>query len=179
MPEELLLLCLAALGGMMAVAWGSRRIRTRDGDSIIDARTQLQVRLDALRARAILLRRHETVTPALLVRIDEVIAQQVTVGAATKKAGTADDLRALESRLADAFTTLEQVGREMGVDAPAALPFAGLCHFDPQHGAAATRMPPGDEVCPRCAAALAEGKALRQRQVSEEGRPVPFTALSG
>ncbi len=178
MSEDLLLLCLAALGGIFAVAWGSRRIGVPDGDAMVDARTQLQVRLDALRARAILLRRHPEVTDTGLARIDGVIEKQLTIQGDTEKAGTAEDIRALESQLAGAFLTLEQVGRQMGVDAPADLPFAGLCHFDPQHGAAESSTSAGNAVCTRCAAALADGEDLRQRQVADGGRPVPFTAIA-
>lgn len=178
MHEDLFLLCLAALGGIMAVAWGSRRLGARDGDAMIDARTQLQVRLDALRARAIVLRRHDGLSPDLQASLDQVIEHHVLIDGVVKKAGTATEVRALEPRLHDAFVTLEQVGRELGVDVPADRPFVGLCSFDPEHGGATMRTASGDEVCPRCRIAVEGGKTPRQRQVSEGGQPLPFTALS-
>ncbi len=178
MREDVLLLCLAAFGGIVAVAWGNRRISAPDGDAMIDARTQLQVRLDALRARAIMLRRHEGLTPALLSTIDQVIEHHVLVDGVTASAGSAEELRTLDARLEGAFLTLEQVGRAIGVDAPADDPFAGLCSMDPEHGPATATGPDGEGLCASCRRKRVSGEPLEPRRVSRRGRPVPFTAVN-
>ncbi len=162
----------------MAVAWGNRRLGSPDGDAMIDARTQLQVRLDALRARAILLRRHPGITPDLLATIDQVIEHQVLINGDTAAAGSAAVIHRLDLRVDEAFVTLQQVGDAIGVDAPADDPFAGLCSIDPEHGAATVTAPDGDMICAGCLVAIDSGEVPERRQVSRMGHPVPFDALT-
>ena len=173
------LLGLGALGGLWAVAWGTRRAEQPERIEMLDARTQLQVRLDAVRARTAILARHALPDDAQRL-LDQVVERQVLIDAELSRAASVDELRRLEPEVVAASRSLEQAGELVELEMPAAAPFAGLCGVDPGHGAAETMIHlDGElEVCAACAAAASRGETIRLRRVCIDGRPVPFTTTT-
>lgn len=178
MREDLALICVAALGGVWAVAWGNRRAGVPDKDRMVDVRTQLQVRLDALRARAVQLRRHPDLPATDRSDVDQVIEHHVLIDSVLAAAGSAEEVERLGPQVDGALRTLEAAAARLGVVLPADDPFAGLCGNDPQHGAAETDDPgaAGRRVCRRCREKTDAGTPPARRLVSVEGTPVPFDA---
>lgn len=166
------LLALGALGGVWAVAWGHRRAQRPGRTAMLDARTQLQVRLDALRARTAALARRDP-PPAARDLIDRVVEQEVLVAAVLSRAATPADVEEVGAEIDDAFVSIEEAAAIVGERMPADDPFAGLCTTDPGHGEAA---PGGDGTCVQCAAAISEGAVPARRVVSVDGMPVTFDA---
>ena len=171
------LLGLSALGGLWAVAWGIRRAEQPARIAMLDARTQLQVRLDALRARTAILAR-QPLPEAARHLVDDVVERQVLIDAELTRASSVADLQALDPDVVAANRVLEQAAELVDLDMPAGAPFAGLCAVDPGHGAAQTTVDVegGMAVCEECAAAVARGDPVRHRMVCIDGRPAPFTA---
>lgn len=170
------LIGLGALGGAWTVAWAARRAQRPQRAAMLDARTQVQVRLDALRARTAALARHELPAEARTL-VDEVVEQQVLIDAVLSRAFTAQDVLDLDGEIADAFMTIQEAATLIGEDMPADTPYSGLCGVDPSHGPARTRTGTGDTalaVCGDCAAAASVDALPARRQVTIGGRPVPF-----
>lgn len=143
---------------------------------MLDARTQFQVRMDAVRARTAALARHD-LPPEARMLIEQVVEQQVLVDAVLSRAASPADLDELAPEIEDALASLEHAGALIGVQMPADDPFAGLCHVDPAHGLAEAPVPVGGEmwlVCEACAEAARSGHLPARRLVTHQGRPVPF-----
>jgi len=173
-PEEIALICVAVIGGLWAVAWGTRRVAVPDKDRMVDVRTQLQVRLDALRARAVFLRRHPQVTGDLRRQVNQVIEHHVLIDSVLASAGSAEEVATLQPQVDDALRTLEEAAERVGLSLPADRPFDGLCANDPQHGPAEE----GDgAVCAACRQEIARGETPVRRLVSVDGAPRPFDAV--
>jgi hypothetical protein len=174
------LLGLSALGGLWAVAWGIRRAEQPARIAMLDARTQLQVRLDAVRARTAILAR-QVLPDAARQLVDDVVERQVLIDAVLSRASSVAELRALEPDVAAANLALEQAAELVDLDMPADAPFAGLCGVDPGHGPAESTVDVdgGIQVCERCAEAAARGEAIGRRMVCIDGRPAPFTTALG
>jgi len=170
------LLGLGALGGTWAVAWAQRRVDRPGRAAMLDARTGLQVRLDALRARTAALAQRD-LPPAARALVDRVIEQEVLVAAVLSRAASADDVREVDAVIEDAFVSVEEAAALIGDHMPADDPFAGLCSIDPAHGRASMAPPAAcGPTCEECAAAIADGATPERRQVTRYGRPVPFDA---
>jgi hypothetical protein len=173
------LLGLGVLGGLWAVAWGLRR-GARDRSAMLDARTQFQVNLDAVRARTAALSRRDLPQEARGL-IDQVVEQQVLVDAVLSRASSPADIDELIPELDDALASLERAAELTGLHMPAADPFDGLCQIDPAHGLAAATVADGDgawRVCETCARTSESGRLPARRHVTHEGRPVPFEAAT-
>lgn len=165
------LIGLAALGGTWAVAMGHRRVLRPERTAMLDARTQVQVRLDALRARIAILNRHDL--PPLARRlVDHAVEDHVLIDAVLSRAASVDDVVELTPQIDDALVSIEQAASQIGVEMPANQPFAGLCSIDPAHGAADSTA--AGSPCLTCALAIAAGNPPSPRRVTQAGRPVPF-----
>jgi hypothetical protein len=178
--EVAALLGVSALGGLWAAAWGIRRSERPKRIAMLDARTQLQVRLDAVRARTAILARRPLPADAKQL-VDEVVERQVLIDAVLSRAGSVADLEAIEPDVAAANRALEQAADLVGLDMPADAPYAGLCGADPGHGPAEAIIDVngGIEVCERCAEAAERGEPVGRRMVCVGGRPAPFDAVTG
>lgn len=177
MQPELALICLAILGGLWAVAWGNRRVGVPDKDRMVDVRTQLQVRLDALRARAVQLRRSSSLDDDARARVDQVIEHHVIIDSVLASAGSADDVERLRPQVERSLRTLEEAAAGTGLDLPADRPFHGLCANDPEHGPEVATDESGRRICGRCRDDIVAGRHPTRRLVSADGNPVPFDAL--
>lgn len=168
------LIGLAALGGTWAVAWGNRRVQRPQRTAMLDARLNVQVRLDALRARTAELGRHELTEDARRL-VDEAVEDQVLIDAVLSRAASVDDVRDLDPQIESALMAIEEAADYVGLAMPAHDPFAGLCTIDPTHGLGGTA---GDSrgLCVDCAEAARAGNAPSRRQVTRDGQPVPFDA---
>lgn len=169
------LLGLGVLGGLWAVAWGHRRSAV-ERSAMLDARTQLQVRLDAVRARTAILSRMDP-PPQTRRLLDEVVERQVRIDSVLSRAASPGDVHELDSEIGAALESLERAATLVGEEMPAADPFAGLCRVDPEHGpgaSVATDGLDGWKLCSNCADAAGEGRLPPRRQVTRAGRPVPF-----
>ena len=173
------LLGLGALGGLWAVAWGTRRAEQPVRIAMLDARTQLQVRLDAVRARTAILARRSLPDEARRL-LDDAVERQVLMDAVLSRAATVAELRALETEVDAANRSLQQAGELVELVMPADEPFAGLCGVDPGHGPAESSLDldGGLDVCAECADAASRGDAIHRRMVCVDGRPVPFTTAA-
>ena len=170
------LLGLGALGGTWAVAWSARRAQLPERTAMLDARTQVQVRLDALRIRTSTLARRELPTEARQL-VDEVVEQQVLIHALLSRAASVEDVTDLDAEVDDGFTSIEDAAALIGEHMPADAPFAGLCAIDPSHGTAMARADHEGAtvfVCGDCARAAEGGELPARRQVTIGGRPVVF-----
>lgn len=173
--ETIALLGISALGGVWAVAWGTKRIERPRRVAMLDARTQMQVHLDALRARTGLLSRRPDLVAEARELLDEVVEQEILIDAVLARAAALDDVHGLWDEVNEAFLRIEEAGEIVGVPLPAHRPFAGLCALDPQHGPAVPdALIDGRAVCAGCAESAAGGSRLPVRQVTENGRPVAF-----
>ena len=174
--EVAALLGLGGLGGLWAVAWGTRRAERPARIAMLDARTQIQVRLDAVRARTAILARRTLPDDARRL-LDDAVERQVLMDAVLSRAASVAELRALEREVDAANRSLEQAGELVELVMPADAPFAGLCGVDPAHGPAESSVDLDGEldVCAECADAASRGEAIRRRLVCVDGRPVPFT----
>lgn len=172
MRDDIVLLCLAALGGLLAVAWGSRRLQSPEGDAIFDARTQLKVRLDALAARGVALRDHPDLPPPLRPQVDQVLADHADLDHRSRSVATPEDAHALEDDLRPPLLVLEEVAATVGLTFPADRPFVGLCAMDPAHGCPADA---ATSLCGECQERLNAGHPLTPRSVAQGGEPVPFS----
>ncbi|HRC08388.1 MAG TPA: hypothetical protein PLV41_09240 [Miltoncostaeales bacterium] len=170
------LLILAMFGGMVSVAWGNRRLTRPNRLAMVDARTQLQVLLDALRARTAVLTRRDDLPSAARREVDAVVMEHVFIDATLARAATADEVDRLRPQLHACLVTLEHAAESVGLNLPATQPFAGLCSIDPQHGAA-TSSPDGDGLCRACIAAIGTEVELPVRMVAKDGRAVPFDEI--
>ena len=168
------IIALAALGGIWAVAVGQRRIQRPERTAMLDARTQLQVRLDALRARTAALARRDLPADARAL-VDRVVEQEVLVAAVLSRVASAEDVLEVTGEIDDAFISVEEAAALVGEQMPADAPFAGLCSLDSDHGPSATSF---GGPCAECAEALRAGGTPTRRQVYRNGRPVPFDAES-
>jgi hypothetical protein len=171
------LLGLGVLGGLWAAAWGIRRTEQPQRIAMLDARTQLQVRLDAVRARTAILARRDLADDARSL-LDGAVEQQVLIDAVLSRAASVAEIRSVAAGVDAANRSLEQAGELVDLAMPADAPFAGLCGVDPGHGAAETTVALDGEldVCAECADAVGRGEAIRVRMVWVDGRPAPFTA---
>jgi hypothetical protein len=171
------LLGLAALGGLWAAAWGARRAQRTERVRMVDARTQLQVRLDALRARTAALARGGGLSPAGRSLVDAAVERQVMIDSTLSRAATPDDIATIAPELAAAESAIAAASELAGHHVSLERPFSGLCGMDPGHGQAVTEIttPEGIfAVCSVCADAAGDGDVPHRRMVSVEGRPVPF-----
>ena len=171
------LIALGLLGGLWATAWGHRRVQLPERTAMLDARTRVQVRLDALRARTAALARRDLPAEARAL-VDQVVEQEVLVHAVLSRAATAEDVTDVEAEIDDALIGVEEAAAIVGLHMPADEPFRGLCANDPGHGIA-TSYTPGAATpseCGDCAAVRATGGIPRHREITWEGRPVPFDA---
>ena len=172
------LLGLAALGGTWAVAWANRRAQLPERTAMLDARTQVQVRLDALRARTAALAHRDLPAEARRL-VDDVVEQQVLIDAVLSRAANVEDVTDVDAEIEDAFISIDQVAVMVGEYMPADAPFAGLCAIDPAHGPATGVGREGmPATCPDCETAVRRGDPLDRRQVSSLGRPVAFDDVS-
>jgi hypothetical protein len=171
------LLGLAALGGTWAVAWANRRAQLPQRTAMLDARTQVQVRLDALRARTAALARRDLPDEARRL-VDDVVEQQVLIDAVLSRAASVEDVTDVDAEIEDAFISIDQAAALIGDYMPADAPFAGLCTIDPAHGPATGVGHIGaPATCQGCEAAARRGERLDRRQVTRTGRPVPFDSV--
>ena len=168
------LLGLGALGGTWAVAWANRRAQLPQRTAMLDARTQVQVRLDALRSRTATLAQRE-LPPDARRLVDDVVEQQVLINAVLSRAADVEDVTDVDAQVEDAFISIDQAAALIGEYMPSDAPFAGLCAIDPAHGPALGVGHDGSPAtCRDCALAHGRGERLDRRQVSRTGRPVPF-----
>ena len=170
------LLGLGALGGTWAVAWSARRAQLPQRTAMLDARTQVQVRLDALRARTATLARRD-LPPEARHLVDEVVEQQVLIDAILSRTATVEDVTDLDAEIEDAFMSIDEAATLVGAHMPADAPFAGLCAIDPAHGSATAPVAHGDSiviVCRDCARTATGSDVPPRRQVTVGGRPVVF-----
>ncbi len=147
---------------------------------MLDARTQLQVRLDAVRARTAALSRMDPPSEARGL-LDEVVERQVLIDSVLSRAASPGEVRELDTQIDGALESLERAATMAGEEMPAADPFAGLCRVDPDHGpgaSVATAGLDGWKLCSNCADAAGEGRLPPRRQVTRGGRPVPFDQVS-
>jgi len=170
------LMILAMFGGVVSVAWGNRRLTRPNRLAMVDARTQLQVLLDALRARTAVLTRRDDLPAGARRQVDLVVMEHVFIDATLARAATAEEVDGLRPQLQNCLVTLEAAASNVGLELPAARPFKGLCSIDPQHGAA-TSSPDGDGLCRACIHAIGTGVELPIRMVAKAGRPVPFDEI--
>jgi hypothetical protein len=174
--EVAALIGLGGLGGTWAVAWANRRAQLPERTAMLDARTQVQVRLDALRARTAALARRDLPDEARAF-VDDVIEQEVLVDAILSRAATVADVTDVEAEIDDAFMSIDEAATLVGAHMPADAPFAGLCAVDPGHGLATSPVARDDDivlVCDVCADDAAERALPPRRQVTILGRPVDF-----
>lgn len=170
------LLGLGALGGTWAVAWSARRAQLPQRTAMLDARTQVQVRLDALRARTATLARRD-LPPEARHLVDEVVEQQVLIDAILSRTATVEDVTDLDAEIEDAFMSIDEAATLVGAHMPADAPFAGLCAIDPAHGSATVPVAHADSiviVCRDCARTATGSDVPPRRQVTVGGRPVVF-----
>ena len=170
------LLGLGALGGTWAVAWSARRAQLPQRTAMLDARTQVQVRLDALRARTATLARRD-LPPEARHLVDEVVEQQVLIDAILSRTATVEDVTDLNAEIEDAFMSIDEAATLVGAHMPADAPFAGLCAIDPAHGSATVPVAHADSiviVCRDCARTATGSDVPPRRQVTVGGRPVVF-----
>jgi hypothetical protein len=145
---------------------------------MLDARTQVQVRLDALRARTAALARRDLPAEARQL-VDDVVEQQVLIDAVLSRAANVEDVTDVDAEIEDAFVSIDQAAAMIGEYMPADAPFAGLCAIDPAHGPATGVGHDGaPATCQNCEAAAHRGERLDRRQVTRSGRPVPFDELA-
>ncbi len=175
--EALALLGIGTLGGVWAVAWGNKRVQRPQRVAMLDARTQIQVQLDALRARTGMLSRHPELTPQAHRLIDEVVENQVLIDAILARAAGPKDVEELTDEVGEAFARIEEAGVLMGIDLPADDRFLGLCRIDPEHGPSGADVLDHRPVCAACAAAARDGRPPPRRQVTQNGRPIAFDEL--
>lgn len=177
--ETIALLGIGALGGLWAVAWGTKRVERPRRVAMLDARTQMQVHLDALRARTGLLARRPDLPPRARELLDEVVEQEVLIDAVLARAAAPDEVHELWEEVNEAFLRIEEAGELVDVALPANRPFAGLCAIDPQHGPVAPDALIDDRhVCTACAEAAANGSPPAVRNVTTNGRPIAFDATA-
>lgn len=170
------MLGLAALGGTWAVAWSARRAQLLERTAMLDARTQIHVRLDALRMRTSALARRDLPVEARRL-VDEVVEQQVLILAQLSRAATVDDVTDLDAEVGGGFILIDEAAALVGAHMPAGAPFAGLCAIDPSHGTATVRVDQAGatiSVCPDCALAAEGGELPARRRVTIAGQPVVF-----
>jgi hypothetical protein len=170
---------LALLGGAWAAAWGIRRERRRHRVALTDARALAQLRLDAVRARALDLRSRPGIPDAArppleeaLSAADAALAELATAGSLGDVARAEEGLRRGERRVRAAAAL---AGEPLDPDAL----FDGLCAVDPAHGAARAEAMLADveapaPLCADCAAAARAGEPPLRRMIPVRGRPVPF-----
>lgn len=178
--EVLTLFLLAGLGAAWATAWGAHRSDRRRRTELTEARTHLRVWIDALRAQAMILANTTHLTPPQRHDVDAVLALCSDTITGVHTARTADDVRSLEPRIHDGFTTLAAVRGEGGDPGD---PFAGLCATDPAHGAALTAGSPGEAasapaLCRDCRRRSDRGDTPDARMVPLGPAVVPYTALA-
>ena len=169
------LLLMAVFGGVIAVAWADRRMGRPDRLRMLDARTQLQVLLDALRARTAILARRDDLDAEARAHVDDVVLTHVLIDSTLARAATAQEVDTLRPQVHKCRVSLETAGATVGLDLPADRPFVGLCSRDPQHGPSVSGGESG--VCGDCAAAIGEGDPPPVRLVAHNGRPVPFDQI--
>lgn len=125
MRESIGLLMLAVFGGIVAVAWGNRRLARPTRLEMVDARTQLQVLLDALRARTAVLSRRDDLTPGARSAVDEVVFAHVLIDSTLARAASASEVNELRPEIYDCLMKLEYAADEIGLVLPADEPFRG------------------------------------------------------
>jgi len=171
--DLIVLVCVALIGGALAIGWGLRREQRRTHERTMEARGLLKVYADALGARARLLAAVRTDDPEAHGLVEAVEAYHVAADAlithATTESELADGAQSLRSGFGDAERAGEIVGRAM----PQAAPFAGLCAVDPAHGAVGNPSADG-ALCPACTGQLRSGHELVPRRVESGGVPVAF-----
>ncbi len=167
------MLGLAGLGGTWAVAWGNRRLARPTRIAMLDARTQFQVRLDALRARTAILARRRDLPPQARLLVDDVVMAHVLIDSTLARAASAGEVTSLIPDVERCLGKLDAAAAAVDLAMPADRPFDGLCANDPQHGAAAVVL---DErhVCTACGEAADAGTPHRVRLVARGGQPIPF-----
>ncbi len=143
---------------------------------MVDARTQLAVLLDALRARTAVLSRRDDLPSAARADVDDAVLTHVMIDSTLARAATADEVNSLRYQVFACLAKLEHAGQFVKLDLPADQPFHGLCSIDPQHGAA-TASPDGPGLCRSCVDATMNGVPRAVRLVAKHGRPVPFDQI--
>lgn len=169
---------LAGLGGTWAVAWANRRLSRPDRVAMLDARTQFQARLDALRARTAMLTRNTELTADARVAVDEVVMEHVLIDSTLARAASADEVLGLVPTVERCLETLARAAASVGLELPPDQPFAGLCANDPQHGPATDTLTDGRPCCATCRQADADGHPRPVRLVARNGRPIPFDQIA-
>lgn len=167
------MLGLAGLGGTWAVAWGNRRLASPTRVAMLDARTQFQVRLDALRARTAILTRRDDLPPSARALVDDVVMSHVLIDSTLARASSADEVTGLIPDVERCLAKLDAAATTVAVAMPADRPFAGLCENDPQHGPAVVPTD-GRQVCSACGEAAEAGTPRQVRLVARGGQPIPF-----
>ncbi len=175
--EALALLGIGTLGGVWAVALGNKRVQRPQRVAMLDARTQMQVQLDALRARTGMVSRHVELTPQAHGLIDEVVEHQVLIDAILARAAGPEDVEELTDDVSEAFVRIEEAGVLIGIHLPADDRFFGLCRIDPEHGPSGEDVVDDRPVCDACATAARDGRPPARRQVTQNGRPIVFDEL--
>lgn len=175
--ELLVLLLLGGLGAAWAVAWGTHRTDRQARTAVNEARMQLRVWLDALRAQAMAASTGPRLPPADLRAVEGVLAMCADTLSGLHDARTVGDVGALAPRVAAGYAALRAAAGTPGRDAP----FAGLCATDPAHGRAIAPPPddPGgpDALCRDCRR-LAERDGVPAPRLIPIGHAlVPYTAV--
>ena len=173
------LAALAVLGGAWAAAWGIRRERRHSRVALVDARARVRLRVDALRARALALRRRADLPPAARRPLEAALALAGETDGAMDAARSPEDVGRAQAGLARGERLLGEAAALAGDDFDPGDPYAGLCAADPGHGPARARAALADregdaDVCAACAAAARAGDPRARRVVPVAGRPVPF-----
>jgi hypothetical protein len=178
--EAMTLLGLAVLGGVWAVAVGTRRRARVARQELVEARAAMRVYLDALRARASALARGGRLPKAARPRVESALGAYADAISALQQAGSVDEVARLAPRVRSGLDDLAAAGRAAGEPwASEDDPFAGLCGADPAHGpadgeaaleAGAAPVP----LCARCREMAERGEPVPLRLVPVRGRPVPF-----
>ena len=178
--EVVILLALAGLGGVWAIAWGTRREARRERERMLEARAAMRVRLDALRGHATALARRDDLPAGARAPLEHALGAYAQAVAGLQQARSQADVAALEPLVRDGLRELARARGRAG-DAPADEdPFAGLCGVDPGHGPATAEADLDDglgatPVCAACREAADRGEPPRRRMIPSSGRPVPFT----
>lgn len=171
--DLIVLVGLALLGAAFAIGWGMRREQRRIRERAIEARGILAVYADALGARAAVLGRMPGQTSEVRAIIEAVDAHHVAAAALIGHAMTEQDLKEGAASLRAGFGEAEHAGRILGVDMPAADPFADLCSVDPAHGPSVDH--DGDApLCGDCIELLGAGHELTPRSVLVGGHSAPY-----
>lgn len=170
----LILVSIGLLGGLWALALGSGRNERRARREVAEARARTRVCLDALRARATALMRRDDLPPPARESVGRALGTYADAVTSLQETRAVAQVDAMAPEIRGGMDEIERAADAVGERMPGEDPFAGLCALDPAHGPSLPDAP----LCEACDEAVGRGEPPLPRMLAEDGRPVPFDAVS-